>query len=157
MEETGFVSGYIGVIGRQGMGRGTNCRGGTKAEMRRKKCEDVHKRASQKAKRQGPRRDGDGWREGFNWALGSGTCSDNIKGQIYIKCCWERMTRVRKCCWAEGRQEDTGRKATTGKKDLEERKGEKKIFSQNAFHIHGPQNKKGNKSNCFKVASDSQV
>lgn len=37
----------------------------------------------------------------FNWALGSGTSSDNIKGQIYIKCCWETLTRVCKCCWAE--------------------------------------------------------
>lgn len=111
--------------------------------MRRKKCEDVHKRASQKAKRRGPRRDGDGWREGFNWALGSGTCSDNIKGQIYIKCCWERMTRVRKCCWAEGREEDTGRKATTGKKDLEERKGKKKYFLKMLFTYMAHRERRG--------------
>ena len=27
----------------------------------------------------------------FNWASGSGTRSDNIKGQIYIKNCWENV------------------------------------------------------------------
>lgn len=32
----------------------------------------------------------------FNWATGSETCSDNIKGQIYIRHCWEMSTYVRK-------------------------------------------------------------
>lgn len=80
-----------------------------------------------KAKGPGPGREGEGWREPrvFNWALGSGTCSDSIKGQIYINRCWERMTRVCNCCWAEGKGEDTVRKAT-----------------RNSVHISGLQNKK---------------
>lgn len=36
----------------------------------------------------------------FNWAIGSGTRSDNIKGQIYIKYCWEMSTHVGKGCRA---------------------------------------------------------
>lgn len=62
---------------------------------------------------------GKGW-EGlgvvsFNWASGSGTCSDNIKGQIYIKHCWEMLTHVGKGCWAERREEERQRKAIGSK------------------------------------------
>lgn len=49
----------------------------------------------------------------FNWASGSGTCGDNIKGQIYIKYCWEMSTHVGKGRRAEGGRETEGpRKAT---------------------------------------------
>lgn len=37
----------------------------------------------------------------FNWASGFGTCSDNIKGQIYINHCREKSTGVRKGCRVE--------------------------------------------------------
>lgn len=42
----------------------------------------------------------------FNWASGSGTCSDNIKGQIYIKHCWEMSTQVGKGRRAQRRREE---------------------------------------------------
>lgn len=36
----------------------------------------------------------------FNWASGSRTCCDNIKGQIYIKHCWEMSTSITGGCKA---------------------------------------------------------
>lgn len=49
----------------------------------------------------------------FNWASGSRTSSDNIKGQIYIKHCWEMSTHAGKGRRAEKRrEEERGREAT---------------------------------------------
>lgn len=54
-----------------------------------------------------------GFREGrrgsgvvsFNWASGFGTHSDNIKGQIYIKHCWEMSTNIGNGCRAESQRD----------------------------------------------------
>lgn len=101
---------------RLGKGRGTNC---GRATGQRQEGENLNMCTKSFAKsRTTGSREGRGRVaevEGFNWALGSRTCRDNIKGQIYINCCWERMTWVQNRCRAEGRQEDTGRKATRGK------------------------------------------
>lgn len=68
------------------------------------------KKKCRKRQRVGSR---DGWRAlgvvSFNWASGSGTSSDNIKGQIYIKHCWEMSTHVGK-----GRRAERGAEIQRG-------------------------------------------
>lgn len=40
----------------------------------------------------------------FNRASGNGTCSDNIKGQIYIRHCWEMPTHMEQAAGQKDRK-----------------------------------------------------
>lgn len=56
----------------------------------------------------------------FNWASGSGTHSDNIKGQIYIKHCWEMSARKGKGRRAERRGEERRPRKAIGSRYITE-------------------------------------